>query len=196
MMDIAEHNVFHKRTKGKMSGDLELADNPGFKIKIVKMLDKYFQEKKDISGKIDNRMRELFAETFPDDPYVKKWKQGYYKNQYALDTRIKSVMKIVDLSDYLDVFGLTDGFIFKELKKNIESSDRRVSNTAITLVLKMKKYLYDGRPLAQTINIQNNKNTINRPVFIRGETKKEAMRELMKNYEELKKYAAEEDNLQ
>jgi len=173
--------------------------DPAFLPKCYKFITKYYEKRQTLNLKFVKRdMVKCFCEVFPEDPLVKKHLEKDTRlTRQKLYALIQAILDIIDLGTYMELYGITDKLIFENLKKNIESNDRRVSNTAITIALKLKRYLKDYIAKEKdntTINIQHNDNkqVVNMPkgqIFVSGaKNKEQAIKDLMTNYEKLKAY--------
>ncbi len=176
------------------SNRLQIED-PAFTPKMVKVLTKIMEGRTDLKlHRMDEEVLDIFCEEFPDETAVTNYREDKKGSRALLTTAIRNMVKALDLSDYMEVFGITDPFIFTHLKRNIETTDGRVSNAAIVVALKLKRMLIDGRSNA---NAQTQINIKEATFYESGaRNKKEAMKDLLENYEALKELEHREYNLQ
>jgi len=163
-------------------------EDPAFKVKLLKLLGKYYENRTDLKIKaIPQDVIDLFCKEFPEEKIVKDYLEEKRGSRALLTTAIRNMVKALPIPDLLDAAGMTDTFLFNKLKENIEGDNRKVSNDALTLAFKLKRYLVDGRSNANAIP-RNTQINMKEPTFyISGaKNKKEAMKDLLESYDKLK----------
>ena len=88
---------------------------------------------------IENLKIRLFCEEFPQDPVVVAYTQKpTLDNRFQLLIHISALEKDVQPSDLMDLYGLTDEFLFNKLKSLIDTKDKNVSARYLALAFKLK----------------------------------------------------------
>jgi len=88
---------------------------------------------------LENLKIRLFCEEFAQDPVVVAYLQKpTLDNRFQLLIHISALQKEMTPSDLMDLYGLTDEFLFNKLKSLIDTKDKNVSARYLTLAFKLK----------------------------------------------------------
>jgi len=88
---------------------------------------------------LENLKIRLFCEEFAQDPVVVAYlRKPTLDNRFQLLIHISALQKDMSPSDLMDLYGLTDEFLFNKLKSLIDTKDKNVSARYLTLAFKLK----------------------------------------------------------